>query len=63
MTLYGRLYPGQTEFSKGPMTINAKGYVDRAMKARQIGIQLARANASFWRFGIIRGDISSASRR
>ena len=63
VTLYGRLYPGQAEFSKGPMTINAKGYVDRAMKARQIGLEVSSTSADHWRFGIIRGDISSASGR
>jgi hypothetical protein len=63
VTLYGRLYPKQAEFVRGPKTLNARGYIDRTMKARQIGIQIESVSADFWRFGVISGDISSGTRR
>lgn len=63
VTLYGRLHPRQDEFTKGPMTVNRKGYVDRVIKARQIGIKIAFDSARFWRLGVLKGDISDASRR
>jgi hypothetical protein len=63
VTYYGRLYPMQAEFSRGPHEINSKGYVDRKMKARQIGMRIDSSSAAFWRLGVLRGDVSSSSAR